>query len=234
MAHVQAHMSHSKTGTVEYVVPYDNSRRKKPKISQHVVRGDAGMEKIRETVTRLLKTPEGLRELHDKIAAGGFQRSLPEVLNLYGLEQGAHHIDRDAFEHTMSVMKHLPEDANDDVRWATLLHDIGKAPTQTRSQQHGINFPGHARVGAEMARGVTDRLRFPKEQAKKIGWLVSHHDKLRTVLLRGDEKEAHKFTQHPHFDELMQLHNADVLSSGRDPAEVNAKIIELRAKQEQK
>lgn len=51
MAHVQGHMSHSKKGTVEYVVAYDNTKRKKPDIPKHVLSGDAGMDKMRETIT---------------------------------------------------------------------------------------------------------------------------------------------------------------------------------------
>ena len=230
MAHVKQYTRY-RNGKIQVVKDHDDKRQRHPSRSshlQHVVTTDKGMIKIRETITDLLKTPEGLDELETKIKAGGFSKSLPEVVALYGVEQGAHHPYRDAFDHTIQVIKHLPAEANDNTRWAALLHDIGKTDTQKVDKDRGIIFDGHEYAGYKMVGKVLDRLGFSNDDQKEIKHLVLHHGDLRTRFLRGDEKKAREFMEHKHFHSLLDLHQADVKASGRDPKEVLDAIIELR------
>lgn len=228
MSHVKQYtrVSHGKMQTVH---AYDDKRsRSGKKVSHHVVTIDKGMEKIRETVTELLRTDEGVKELEAKIKSGGFLKSLPEVVALYGVEQGVHHPYRDTFDHTIQVIKHLPADASDNVRWAALLHDIGKATTQQVHPDRGIVFDGHEYAGYKMVGKVLDRLGFSKDDQAEIKHLVLHHGNLRTKFLRSDENEAREFMAHKHFEPLLTLHQADVKASGRDPKEVLDAIDELK------
>lgn len=232
MSHIKQHTRvNHKTGKVFIVHEYDDKRRKDTKGKSHSTAGkapvkhvikkvDPGMIKMRETITDLLRTEKGRKELTEKIKAGGFAKALPEVLSLYGVEQGAHHPLPDAFDHTMELFKHLPDNASDNVLWATLLHDIGKTETQKFHKTRGIVFDGHEHKGYQMAQKVLRRLGFNKKDSDEISYIIHHHGNLRTQILRSETADAHKFINHPHFDSLLMLHKADVLASGRDPHEV--------------
>ena len=234
MSHVKQHIR-MRQGKIEFVKAYDDKRSKRShKSTKHVVSIDAGMVKMRDTITNLLRTPEGQKELEDKIKSGGFRQSIPEVIALYGVEQGVHHPYRDAFDHTMQVLKHLPDNADDNTRWAALLHDIGKVNTQKIHKTRGIIFDGHEYAGYKIVGKLLNRLGFDKEDQKQIKHLVLHHGNLRTVFLRGDEKEAKEFMGHKHFDSLLDLHQADVRASGRDPQEVLDAVGALNIKQKSK
>lgn len=241
MAHVKEHTRRTKQGKLVYVHSFDDKRSKKDKPQsgkkdtakrtpvKHVVKAaDPGMVKMRKTITELLHTEAGRKELEDKIKAGGFRTSIPEVSDLYGVEQGTHHPLPDAFDHTMELFKHLPADASDNILWAALLHDIGKTDTQQVHEKRGIIFDGHEYQGYKMVKKVLARLGFDKKDADEISYLVLHHGNLRTQLLRRSTSEAQKFIDHPHFDSLLTLHKADVKASGRDPHEVLERLEMLR------
>ena len=61
------------------------------------------------------------------------------------------------------------------LRWATLLHDIGKPPTKQIDAKGEIHFYEHNRVGAEMARSILQRLRFSNFQVEQVGLMVQNH-----------------------------------------------------------
>src|SRR4029078_1157570 len=60
------------------------------------------------------------------------------------------------------------------VRWAALLHDIGKVPTRTFTPE-GVHFHGHAEVGARMFDRVYTRVAFARDARQTIRFLVKHH-----------------------------------------------------------
>ena len=77
---------------------------------------------------------------------------------------------KDVWAHTRQVVKQaVPRPA---VRWAALLHDIGKVPTRTFTQ-NGVHFHGHAEVGARMFDKVCRRLPFEREMARKVRFLIN-------------------------------------------------------------
>jgi len=232
MSHVKQYTRY-RQGKLQVVRAHDDKRKRssrRPSSHKHVVSlPDPGMVKIRQTVTDLLRTDAGQAELEDKIKAGGFQNSLPEVVALYGVEQGAHHPYPDAFDHTMQVIKHLPPDASDNIRWAALLHDIGKAVTQKAHPDRGIVFDGHEHAGYKMVGKVLKRLGFSRDDQKEIEHLVRYHGSLRTKFLHSDEADARKFMGHEHFEPLLTLHAADVRASGRDPQEVLDAVDDLKS-----
>jgi putative nucleotidyltransferase with HDIG domain len=232
VAHIKAH-ERTVQGKLQFVHTYDDKRsgswKRTPKRRHHHVLEVAGpgMQKMKETITGLLKTPEGLDKLEGKIKKGGFHKALPEVAGLYGLEQGSHHKYIDAFDHTMQVIRHLPPEASDTVRWAALLHDIGKLDTQKMDEHRGAVFDGHEYVGSKKVRKILARLGFSKDERDEIPYLIKNHGNLRTKLLRGDEDQAREFMSHKYFGDLLMIHVADVIASGRDPREVLEKIDKL-------
>ena len=234
MAHVKG-FQRVINGHIQCVKPHDDKRTKgngkpssKGKTAHVILKTDPGMVKMRQEITTMLRTSGGQKEFTDKVKNGGFQKSLPEVVALWGVEQGAHHPLPDAFDHTMEVIRHLPADASDTVRWAALLHDIGKTETQKFHDKRGIIFDGHEYAGYKMVDKVLDRLGFSGNERSTIKHLVLHHGNLRTKFLRSGAHEADLFMKHPDFEDLLHLHKADVYASGRDPKEVTDEIDRLK------
>src|SRR5690625_1563296 len=104
---------------------------------------------------------------------------LPELAACRGVDQGGfHHLDvlDHQFEAVRQLLGHFP-DSDLTLRWATLLHDIGKPAT--RSEDGGgsrrVRFYGHDREGAELARTVMQRLRQPAARAERTAGLVRRH-----------------------------------------------------------
>lgn len=129
-------------------------------------------ERVREELTRLLvaaHAPEGLRVLH---ASGALAVVLPEVAALDGVTQPTFH-DLDVLAHTVQAVGLAP--ATPVLRWATLLHDVGKPATRMVQPDGRIRFFGHAQIGAGIASDVLARLRFPSADARAIVHLVGTH-----------------------------------------------------------
>ena len=91
---------------------------------------------------------------------------------------------KDVWAHTKQVVRQTV--GRPLVRWAALLHDIGKVPTRTYTGD-GVHFHGHAEVGARMFDKVCQRFAFARDERQTIRFLVKHH--LRTNQY-GDEIET--------------------------------------------
>lgn len=139
---------------------------------------------------------------------------LPEVKALKGLEQPPeYHPEGDVLEHTTIALEKLPEDASDALLVGTLLHDIGKGRTQTFEDR--IRFSGHDKVGADMARKIMARFHRSNAFADHVVALVANHmrwmfvEQMRLAKLK-------RFMGMEFFEDHMELHRADCLSSHED------------------
>jgi poly(A) polymerase len=129
-------------------------------------------ERVREELTRLLTgpfAPRGLEVLHESRALAAV---LPEVAALDGVTQPTFH-DLDVLAHTIQAVGLAP--ATPVLRWAALLHDVGKPPTRTVQLGGRIRFFGHAQEGARLAAQIVRRLRFSTADAAAIVHLVEAH-----------------------------------------------------------
>ena len=82
----------------------------------------------------------------------------------------------DLWHHTVRVVAASP--AKPYVRWAALLHDIGKVVVKTTDENGKDHFYGHAAVSAEMAEKIFERLHMDKKTAKAARLLIENHDQL--------------------------------------------------------
>ncbi len=133
------------------------------------------VERVRDELDRLLvavDAPRGLKILRDTKA---LEAMLPEVAALDGLTQPSFH-DLDVLSHTIQAVGLAP--LTRVLRWATLMHDVGKAATRTVEADGRIRFLGHASVGAQIAEQICERLRMPHADTSAIVHLIAVHMRL--------------------------------------------------------
>ena len=130
-------------------------------------------ERVREELTKLLCGAEVLRVLLEDPQVLGVV--LPEILPCVGFDQHNRHHCYDVWGHTAHAVAAAPSDPV--LRWAMLLHDLGKPSCFTLDDRGVGHFHGHHRPSAEMAETVCRRLRFDRAAAQQICMLVRYHDR---------------------------------------------------------
>ena len=98
---------------------------------------------------------------------------IPELAPMIGFDQHSPHHAYDLYTHVAHVVAAVPKDLT--LRWAALLHDIGKVPTFTRDATGRGHFYGHAPKGAEMAETVLRRLKAPAALRERVVLLIGKH-----------------------------------------------------------
>jgi poly(A) polymerase len=170
-------------------------------------------ERIREELVRIFVSPQRVRGFDLLVASGLMQAVLPEITALQGCEQPPQfHPEGDVFVHTRAMLELLPADVSTALVFSVLFHDIGKPPTFAVDETGRIRFNGHDKVGAEMARGILERLRFPREESEAIVEAVEQHMVFKDVQQMRVAK-LKRFMARAHFDDELALHKVDCASS---------------------
>lgn len=112
---------------------------------------------------------------------------LPEALHLLGLPQNPRFHLYDTWEHTLLAVDNSPRQLT--IRWALLLHDLGKGLPQIRTtnKEGQPSDPGHEAQSALMAREILTRLRYPDSFVRLVVWLVAQHMRFAPMLLTGEK-----------------------------------------------
>jgi poly(A) polymerase len=99
------------------------------------------------------------------------------------------------------------------VRWAALLHDIGKVPTRTYTAE-GVHFHGHAEVGARMFDKVHGRFAFARDERQTIRFLIKHHLRTNQYSDHWTDSAVRRFHREmgAYMTDLLDLSRADITS----------------------
>lgn len=128
------------------------------------------MERVRDELVKLLKhAPKPSVGIELFRETGLLKLFMPELLEGIGVNQPEWHTD-DVYTHSLATL----DLAEDSIKLAALLHDIGKPRTRSEDES-GVHFFSHDVVGAEMAKEIMQRLRFSKTEIKKVYTLIRWH-----------------------------------------------------------
>jgi poly(A) polymerase len=174
-------------------------------------------ERVRDELTKLLIEGAARRGFELLEQTGLLEAVLPEVAALKGVEQPPQfHPEGDVWIHTRMMIEQLPAGASPTLAWGVLLHDVGKPATFKSAAETGdrIRFDGHVDVGVRMVQNITRRLRFSNDDAEQIVALVANHMRFKDVeQMRASTLK--RFVRLPRFEEHLELHRLDCLSSHR-------------------
>ena len=135
------------------------------------------MERIMVEFNKIMLSKRPSKGLNLLDETGLLNYILPELTALKGIEEidGMGH--KDNFYHTLEVVDNISQHTDKLwLRWAALLHDIGKAPTKKFEKNIGWTFHGHEFLGSKMLKGIFKRLKLPlNSDLKYVEKLVRMH-----------------------------------------------------------
>jgi putative nucleotidyltransferase with HDIG domain len=201
-----------------------------PETSQ-AIRGNAAKilsiswERVHEELFRILRTDEVARGITLLNELGLLEPILPEVTALKGVPQPeAYHPEGDVYTHTIEAVRVADGFVRDPlVKFAVLLHDIGKPYALERSE--GGHMGGHCAVGARMVEKIGQRLRLSRQEIARLDFLIKNHMRIADFpemgrgkqvrfLSEGEVPEARDLRgRYPLFFDLLQVLVADCEAS---------------------
>lgn len=192
-------------------------------------------ERIRDELYKILASEypyEGVMLLKN---TGLMEYILPELLEGIGISQarpGRHHKD-DVFTHNVLSLKYCPS-TDPIVRFATLIHDVGKSRVAAIDDDGYIIFYNHEIVGAKMAYEICQRLRFSKHNRTRVTKLIRWH--MFTVDEHITDGAVRRFIRRigtENVNDMMDLRVGDRLGGGTQTAESwRLKLFKKRVEKE--
>ncbi len=183
-------------------------------------------ERINDEISKILVLNKPSRAFQLFRITGILKVIMPELDQLVKLKQNAYH-KKDAFGHTLDVLDASSPDLIR--RLAALFHDIGKAATRTEKNGK-IQFIGHAEVGAEIARNIMNRLKYPNDVIGRVADIVRYHMDLKSAgadasNLKDSTLRKFIFRVGHNLEDLLDVMHADNVSHSEAasmPEQINA------------
>lgn len=175
-------------------------------------------ERLRDELTKVLTEGEARNGFELLDESGLLAVLLPEAANMKGVEQPPQfHPEGDVWTHTLMMIEQLRPGCSATLAWGVLLHDVGKPPTFSppAGPNGRIRFDDHVGVGTRMAEAICRRLRFSNDDTAQISALVQNHLRFKDVP-QMKPATLKRFVRLDRFEEHMELHRLDCLSSHRN------------------
>ncbi len=195
----------------------------------HLVK-DICADRVRDELNKMIIGKNAGQSFEELFEIGALEHIIPELCHLKGLAQPLEfHQEGDVWDHSIKALDSLTDEEADPhplpekppslaLKWAVLLHDIGKYDTFSDDKGR-IKYEGHAELGADIAKKILKRLKFPTRIIQRVHWLISHHMMVVPLFEMSDARRRHWFL-HPGFEELLEVYRADAM--GIEPVDLSA------------
>ena len=169
-------------------------------------------EDMRRRLDEIMMSRDAESGLDALLEAGALSALFPEVSAMVGFGDGEWR-HKDVWKHTKQVVRQAVPRI--EIRWAALLHDIGKIKTRSISPSGEVHFFGHAEVGARMFDKMNRRIPiFRKEVALKdtVRFLILHHLRASQYDATWTNSAVRRFAREmgPLLDDVLCLSRADI------------------------
>jgi putative nucleotidyltransferase with HDIG domain len=197
-------------------------------------------ERIADELNKIILAPKPSVGFRLLFQTGLLAHIFPELQAMQGVDRRDAHSHKDNFYHTIQVLDNICPSTDDLwLRWAAILHDIGKPRTKRYHPQHGWTFHGHEDVGARMVPKIFRRMRLPlNHKMDYVQKLVRLHQRPIALVDDGVSDSAIRrlvFEAGDDLDDLFRLCRADVTTRDKRRAaryienfdQVQARIAEV-------
>ena len=180
-------------------------------------------ERIETELTKLLVSPHP-EKIMDMYELGITSVVLPEFDRMINTPQNTPYHRFDVGRHTIEVMKNVP--ASKVMRYAALLHDVGKPDTRTTDNNGQDHFKGHAKVSEGIAETVLKRLRMDNDTIRDVKNIVLWHDfGLKGGITKKSVRKMLSKMGKEYFDFYVQIKRADIMGQSDYRADVSIDIL---------
>lgn len=168
-----------------------------------------------EALDAILLAPEPLLGLETILDNGALQMLLPEVYAIVDFHKSCPVHHKDLWTHTLEVLERSRPEAN--LRWAVLLHDVGKIETRALDAAGRVSFHGHEELGGSIMREVGARLEMAPERIERIAFIIERHGRINAYTPQWSDRAVRRLIREsePFLEDLLAFSGSDYTTRRR-------------------